>query len=101
MNGRLPSRSENIPANGATSIVAPVHTSIFSPACSGVLPSTSCRYWARKKIDPNIPKYIVSDATFVTANARLVKNTIGSIGSRARRSHRTKGRRGRSQRRGS
>ena len=37
MNGRLPKRSEKTPASGATTIVAPVQTSSFRPACSGVL----------------------------------------------------------------
>ena len=32
MKGRLPKRSEKTPASGATTIVAPVHTSSFSPA---------------------------------------------------------------------
>jgi hypothetical protein len=44
MKGRLPKRSENTPAKGATTIVAPVHTSSFRPACSGVFPSTFCMY---------------------------------------------------------
>src|ERR1035441_5703935 len=66
MNGRLPRRSENTPARGATTIVAPVHTSSFSPACRGVLPSTFCMYWERKKIEPNMPKYMLSEATLVT-----------------------------------
>ena len=28
-------------------------------------------YWERKKIDPNIPKYMLKEATFVTANDRF------------------------------
>ena len=92
MNGRLPKRSEKMPAKGATSIVAPVHTSSFRPACRGVLPSTFCMYWERKKIEPNIPKYMLSEATLVTANERLAKKAIGSIGSRVRRSHDDEGR---------
>ena len=71
-------------------IVAPVQTRIFSPAWSGVLWRTFCMNCERKKIDPNIPKYMVSEAKLVTAKARLEKNAIGSIGSRARRSHTTK-----------
>ena len=78
-----------MPASGAVTIVAPVHTSTFRPASRGELRSTSCRNCDRKKIDPNIPKYMVSDAKLVTANARREKNAIGSIGSRARRSHTT------------
>ncbi len=89
MNGREPKRSEKMPASGATTIEAPVHTSSFKPACSGVLPSTFCMYWERKKIEPNMPKYMLSETTFVTAKERLAKKLIGSIGSRARRSHTT------------
>ncbi len=90
MNRRLPKRSEKTPASGATTIEAPVHTSSFSPACRGVLPSTFCMYWDRKKIEPNMPKYMLSEATFVTAKERLAKNDIGSIGSAARSSQATK-----------
>ena len=86
MNGRLPKRSEKTPASGATTIVAPVHTSSFRPACSGVFPSTFCMYCERKKIEPNIPKYMLSEATLVTAKERLAKNDIGSIGSLVRSS---------------
>ena len=90
MNRRLPKRSEKIPASGATTIVPPVHTSSLSPAWKGVLPSTFCMYWERKKIEPNMPKYMVSEATLVTAKERLAKNVIGSIGSGVRRSQATK-----------
>src|SRR5271166_6158392 len=89
MNGRLPRRSEKTPASGATIIEAPVHTSSFRPACSGVFPSTFCMYCERKKIEPNMPKYMLSEATFVTAKERLLKKDIGSMGSRARSSHAT------------
>ena len=41
---------------------------------------------ARKKIEPNIPKNMKSDATFVSVNVRLRKNSIGSIGDGARSS---------------
>src|SRR5271154_3814757 len=90
MNGRLPKRSEKMPAKGATSIVAPVHTSSFRPACRGVFPRTFCMYWERKKIEPNIPKYMLREATLVTAKERLAKKDMGSIGSGGRRSKTTK-----------
>ncbi len=86
MNRRLPKRSEKMPASGATTIVPPVHTSSLRPAWKGVLPSTFCMYWERKKIEPNMPKYMVSEATLVTAKERLAKKDIGSIGSAVRRS---------------
>jgi hypothetical protein len=68
MKSRLPNRSEKMPASGATSIVAPVHTSSLRPACRGVLCSTFCMNWLRKKIEPNIPKYMLSETTLVTVN---------------------------------
>src|SRR6202035_6056720 len=86
MKGRLPMRSEKTPARGATTIVAPVQTSSFRPACRGVLWSTFCKYWERKKIEPNIPKYMLREATLVTAKERLAKKHIGSMGSRVRSS---------------
>ena len=46
--------------------------------------------WLRKKIEPNMPKYIASETTLVTAKLRLAKNRIGSIGARARSSQATK-----------
>ena len=42
---------------------------------AGVLPSTFWMYWVRKKIEPNIPKYIASETTLVTAKQRLAKNS--------------------------
>ena len=80
MNSRLPKRSEKMPASGETTIVAPVQTSSLTPACSGVLPSTFCRNWLRKKIEPNIPKYIASETTLVTAKPRLAKNSSAASG---------------------
>ena len=67
-------------------MIAPVQTSSFSPAWNGELPSTFCRYWLMKKIEPNMPKYIASDTTFVTAKLRRLKKAIGSIGSELRSS---------------
>ena len=86
MKGRLPQRSEKKPASGETIIVAPVHTSSFRPAWNGVFPSTFWRNWLRKKIEPNIPKYIASETTLVTAKPRLAKKFSGSIGSLVRSS---------------
>ncbi len=86
MNRRLPKRSEKKPASGETTIVAPVHTRSLTPACSGVFPSTFCRNWLRKKIEPNIPKYMASDTALVTAKPRRAKKLIGSIGASVRRS---------------
>jgi hypothetical protein len=66
-----------MPASGETTIEAPVHASSLTPAWSGEFPSTFCMYWLRKKIEPNMPKYIDSETAFVTAKLRLAKNDIG------------------------
>jgi hypothetical protein len=58
----------------------------LTPACSGEFPSTFWMNWLRKKIDPNIPKYIASEMTLVTAKPRRAKKLIGSIGESVRRS---------------
>jgi hypothetical protein len=39
-----------------------------------------------KKTEPNIPKYIDSETTLVTAKLRRLKKAIGSIGSSVRSS---------------
>ncbi len=70
-------------------MTAPVQTRSLTPACSGVLCSTFWRNWLRKKIEPNIPKYIAIDTALVTANPRLAKNCIGSMGSEVRSSCQT------------
>ena len=84
--GHEPARPEALREDAgerATIIVAPVQTSSLTPACSGEFPSTVWMNWLRKKIEPNIPKYIASDTALVTAKRRLAKNSIGSIGDRA------------------
>src|SRR6476619_6571629 len=74
------------PATGETTITAPVQTSSLTPACSGEVCRTFWRNWLRKKIEPNIPKYIAIETALVTAKLRLVKKLIGSIGSEVRSS---------------
>ena len=88
-SGRPPIRSVSAPAIGATIIGMPVHGSIRRPASSGEFPCTFWRYWVKRKIDPNIPKNMRSDAALAAAKVRFRKNRIGSIGSRARRSQAT------------
>ncbi len=71
MNRRGPWRSASTPAIGAVTAVAPVHTSIRTPASKGSKPMTSCVYWVIRKIAPNTPKYMKNDTPLVTANVRL------------------------------
>ena len=89
MSGRPPIFSVRIPAGGANTSGTAVHGSSRRPAASGEYPWAVWKYWAIRKIDPNIPKYMQIDAKFAAENARLRKNRIGTIGDRARSSHRT------------
>ena len=90
ISGRPPMRSTYAPAIGAISIGMAVQGSVATPARSGEYPCTSCRYWVSRKIEPNMPKYISSDAAFDAAKARLRKKRIGSIGADVRSSQATK-----------
>src|SRR3954465_15339013 len=78
-----------MPATGAVTAVAPVQTSIRTPASKGEKPITSCANWVSRKIDPNVPKYMKNETPFVTANVRLGNRASGGIGSGARRSQAT------------
>src|SRR3954454_10354512 len=89
ISGRPPMRSVNAPAIGAMNIGIAVHGSVARPAVSGENPWTVCRYCVSRKIEPNIPKYIASEAAFDAANARRRKNRIGSMGAGARSSQAT------------
>ena len=82
------------PAIGATKIGIAVQGRMRSPDCSGESPCTVWRNWASRKIEPNIPKNMNSDATFAAVKVRLRKNRIGSIGASVRSSQarRTRGR---------
>lgn len=54
--GRLPIRSERIPAIGATIIGMPVQGSMRSPASVGEYPETPWKNWLSRKIEPNMPR---------------------------------------------
>ena len=73
-------RSESAPAIGATTIGIAVHGSVLRPAPSGEWPCAVCRNCASRKIEPNIPKYMSSEAPFAAANARSRKSRSGTIG---------------------
>ena len=73
-------RSDIAPAIGAMNIGASVQGRMRSPDCSGEYPCTVWKNWASRKIEPNIPKNMNRDETLASANARLRKNVIGSIG---------------------
>src|SRR4029079_18889892 len=87
ISGRLPIRSDRMPATGATKIGIAVHGSVRRPASSGELACATWKNCARKKIDPKAPKNIANETPLVAANARLRKNRIGAIGAGARNSH--------------
>ena len=84
-----PMRSDRAPAIGATTIGIAVHGRTRSPDSSGEYPCAVWKNWLSRKIEPNMPKYMKSDAPLAAANARLRKNRIGSIGSAARSSQAT------------
>ena len=73
MNGLPPMRSESAPAIGATNIGIAVHGSTRNPASSGVYPCAVWKNWVSRKIDPNIPKYMKSDAAFAAENAAVAE----------------------------
>ncbi len=86
ISGRPPKRSDSGPAIGATIIGIPVHGSVRRPALSGEKWSATCRNWASRKIEPNIPAENRNDATLVAVNPRLANSRSGSIGVGARSS---------------
>ncbi len=86
ISGREPIRSLSSPATGATNIGISVHGSVSRPACSGVWPCATWKYWASRKIDPKTPKNIASETALVALKARERNSDIGSIGCAARRS---------------
>ena len=90
ISGLPPIRSESAPAIGATNIGMIVHGSTRSPDSSGEKPCAVWKNCVSRKIEPNIPKYMRSDAAFAAANARLRKKRIGSIGCGVRSSQPTK-----------
>ena len=89
MIGRPPILSERRPAIGAMKIGIAVQGRIRSPDCSGEAPCTVWKYWASRKIEPNIPTNMNSEATLAAVKVRLRKKRIGSIGAAARSSQRT------------
>src|SRR5262245_38587664 len=64
--------------------------SIRSPDPSRSDPFTYRKNFASRKIEPNIPKNLNSEARFASENVRDRKNPIGSIGDGDRSSQRTK-----------
>ena len=84
MSGRVPSRSDNAPPTGASSIGITTIGSMCSPASSGSSPSPVCNSWVTRNRAPNSAAYITSAVRFATVKARLRKKRIGSIGAGAR-----------------
>src|SRR6185295_11612734 len=89
MIGRPPIRSESSPAIGAIRIGIAVQGRMRRPDWSGEAPCTVWKYWASRKIEPNIPTNMNSEATLAAVKVRLRKKRIGSIGASARSSQRT------------
>ncbi len=64
-------RALSTPAIGATKAGMIVHGRTRSPASNGFMPWTTWKNWASRKIEPNIPKYISSDATLAMVKPRM------------------------------
>ena len=60
-----------------------------TPASKAEYPCTVCRNWASRKIDPKMPKFMISETPLVALKARLRNRRSGSIGAGARRSQAT------------
>ena len=72
--------SESAPAIGAMNIGASVHGRILRPDWSGEYPWMVWKNCASRKIEPNMPKNMNSDARFASEKVALRKSRIGSIG---------------------
>ena len=58
----------------------PVHGSVRSPASSGESPCAVWKNWARKKIEPNTPKYMANETALVAAKAAAITPVPGGVG---------------------
>ena len=61
-------RSDSTPATGAMNIGASVHGRIRSPDSSAEYPCTVWKNCASRKIEPNMPKNMNSEARLPSAN---------------------------------
>ena len=77
------------PRSARRSSASPSTAGCAGPSRAASSPAPSGRTARAGRSTPNIPKLIRSDATFASANVRLRKNRIGSIGCSARSSHAT------------
>src|SRR2546423_12855093 len=80
MIGRPPILSESRPAIGAMKIGIAVQGRMRRPDCSGEEPCTVWKYWASRKIEPNMPKNMNSEATFAAGEGEVREKGNGRIG---------------------
>src|SRR3954451_4636225 len=76
----LPTRVTNRPASGGATIKTSAIGATRKPACSGVYPSTNCRYCVRKYREPNSAKKTRTIEMFAAVNRGFSKNVTSSIG---------------------
>ncbi len=54
--------------------------SMRRPACRAEYPSTVCRYWVTRNIDPNMAKYTMVIPALAAVKRRFLKKRTSSIG---------------------
>src|SRR5581483_6265937 len=87
---RLPKCSTNRALAGAATIIMKAIGSMRTPASRALYPTTSCRYWVRKKNVPNMAKNTMLMAAVADENVGFRKKRRSSIGNSVRSSHSAK-----------
>ena len=90
---RLPNFSTKRALAGAATIIMKAIGSMRTPASRALYPSTSCRYWVRRKNVPNMAKNTMLMAAVAAENVGFLKKRRSSIGYSVRSSQSPKTRR--------
>ena len=85
----MPTRSTTRGANGATISMLTAMGMPRNPACSGLKPSTSWRYWVPMKAWPYMAKDTRVTAMLAALKRRFLKKRMSSIGCSQVSSHST------------
>ncbi len=80
-------RSTTLGLSGEITIIGTANVRSRTPVLSGEYPSTNCRYWVSRKIDPNIARNVIVIAALAALNRGLRQKRMSSIGWSTRRSH--------------
>ena len=76
----VPTRSTTRGDIGATTSITSDIGNMRIPACRAEKPSTVCRYWVIRNIEPNMAKNVMVMAALAAENRRFWKNRTSSIG---------------------